>query len=180
MTSATPLIYTQKPEAFEIQMEVAACYLDVGGKLLFLRRSKDRNGGGSWCVPGGKLEKGESALDAGVRELFEETGIAVLPSQAQAMGMLYVYRNDLKDLAFGKEGATLPKTDASSRFGINQTGLGFTFHMFRFSLSCEPEVRLNAEHDAYQWLSAHEIESVPLMAGGRTFYRYYTERSVCI
>ncbi|MFC5831299.1 NUDIX hydrolase [Nonomuraea insulae] len=40
----------------------------------------DREGRG-WDIPGGHLEPGESALDAAVRELYEETGLRLPPSE---------------------------------------------------------------------------------------------------
>jgi ADP-ribose pyrophosphatase len=43
-----------------------------GGRLLLLGERADGNG---WAVPGGRLRKGETALQGGLRELAEETGI---------------------------------------------------------------------------------------------------------
>ncbi len=52
------------------------------GKVLLGRRHSDPekadselHGEGTWTMPGGKLEFGESFEDGAVRELFEETGI---------------------------------------------------------------------------------------------------------
>lgn len=42
--------------------------------MLLARRGKAL-GHGLWSLPGGKLDAGETALDAAHRELFEETGI---------------------------------------------------------------------------------------------------------
>ncbi len=41
-------------------------------KKLLLTRRKDN---GEWCVPGGRLEAGESLAEACIRELREETGL---------------------------------------------------------------------------------------------------------
>lgn len=34
-----------------------------------------------WLIPGGGIDSGESALEAAIRELFEETGLRVTPDQ---------------------------------------------------------------------------------------------------
>ena len=44
------------------------------GRLLLVRRGREP-GAGSWSVPGGRVEAGETMADAVVRELFEETGV---------------------------------------------------------------------------------------------------------
>lgn len=44
--------------------------LDAEGRVLLVRRSDD----GSWCLPGGGVEPGESWADAAQRECLEETG----------------------------------------------------------------------------------------------------------
>ncbi|AOR76332.1 anti-CBASS protein Acb1 family protein [Novosphingobium resinovorum] len=45
------------------------------GRMLFLRRSDDSDRHpGKWCWPGGKIDAGEDAYEAAMRELFEETG----------------------------------------------------------------------------------------------------------
>lgn len=51
------------------------------GKILLVRRSVDCDEPGTWCVPGGKIEDAETALDAAMRETREETGIEV-PAEA--------------------------------------------------------------------------------------------------
>jgi len=45
--------------------------------LLMIRRGPGP-AGGMWSIPGGKIEPGETAAEAVVRELFEETGLAGL------------------------------------------------------------------------------------------------------
>ena len=48
-----------------------------GGRVLIARRSEDRMLGGLWEFPGGKIERGETAREAVVREIWEETGLRV-------------------------------------------------------------------------------------------------------
>lgn len=45
-----------------------------GGRLLLIQRN-GAHGGGTWAVPGGHLEYGESPEDCAVRELQEEVGL---------------------------------------------------------------------------------------------------------
>ena len=42
-----------------------------------LKASSELNGAGTWTMPGGKLNFGESFEDAAVRETFEETGLSI-------------------------------------------------------------------------------------------------------
>jgi len=54
---------------------VAAAVSDDSGRLLIARRPADTHQGGKWEFPGGKVEEGETPLDALARELHEELGI---------------------------------------------------------------------------------------------------------
>ena len=49
-------------------------------KILLLRRAGDVYASGQLCLPSGHLERGQSILDAAVREAWEETGIALDPA----------------------------------------------------------------------------------------------------
>lgn len=56
---------------------IAACIVrDAEGRVLLARRRPDQMSPGFWEIPGGKIEPGETAHDAAVRELYEETGVA--------------------------------------------------------------------------------------------------------
>ena len=57
-------------------MIVAAGILLISpeGRILLLRRSDEGDAAGLWAFPGGKIEEGEDAEKAVVRECFEETG----------------------------------------------------------------------------------------------------------
>ncbi len=59
-----------------IQRAVGAVVFDDEGRVLLVRRGKPPYLG-SWTLPGGRIEPGETAPAAVEREVLEETGLAV-------------------------------------------------------------------------------------------------------
>jgi 8-oxo-dGTP diphosphatase len=59
---------------------VGAVVHDAAGRLLVIRRGHAPSAG-LWSVPGGRVEAGESEAEAVVREMAEETGLAVHPDR---------------------------------------------------------------------------------------------------
>jgi 8-oxo-dGTP diphosphatase len=57
---------------------VGAIVKDERGRLLLIKRGHEP-GLGLWSLPGGRVEPGESDAEALVREMREETGLAVEP-----------------------------------------------------------------------------------------------------
>jgi len=57
----------------EIRLGCSAAILDEDGRILLTRRTDN----GQWCLPGGRMESGESAAEACEREVLEETGLSV-------------------------------------------------------------------------------------------------------
>jgi 8-oxo-dGTP diphosphatase len=49
---------------------------DGRGRLLMIKRGHEPSAG-LWSIPGGRIEPGETDAEALVREMFEETGLAV-------------------------------------------------------------------------------------------------------
>ena len=59
---------------------VGAVIKDDTGRLLLVKRGHEP-GKGLWSIPGGRVEAGESDAAALVREVREETGLAVTPGR---------------------------------------------------------------------------------------------------
>ena len=75
---------------------VAACVViqeDVPALLITRRAPTLRNHAGQWALPGGRRDPGESAQDAALRELREETGVEVTPDAVLGVLDDYVTRS---------------------------------------------------------------------------------------
>jgi len=60
---------------------VAVCVLDAeaDARVLIAKRVPRGLNAGQWALPGGKLDPGEDAVTAALRELHEETGLDIAP-----------------------------------------------------------------------------------------------------
>jgi ADP-ribose pyrophosphatase YjhB (NUDIX family) len=59
-------------------LAVGALLRDDDGRVLLVLRANEPDAG-TWSLPGGRVEPGEDAHDAVVREVLEETGLDVRP-----------------------------------------------------------------------------------------------------
>lgn len=60
------------------KVQVVAAIIERGGRVLFGKRSPHRLAApGYWCPVSGRIEPGESQVDAVVREVREEVGLSV-------------------------------------------------------------------------------------------------------
>ena len=59
---------------------VVCALIEQSGRLLVAQRADDKAMGGKWEFPGGKIHPGESEHEAIVREIKEELGCTVLPT----------------------------------------------------------------------------------------------------
>lgn len=60
-------------------IKVAATIIKDRGKILVCKRGPGGNCAHLWEFPGGKLEEGEDALEAAVRECWEELSVKIVP-----------------------------------------------------------------------------------------------------
>jgi 8-oxo-dGTP pyrophosphatase MutT (NUDIX family) len=58
----------------QLRLGCSAVLLDPAGTKVLLTRRKDN---GMWCLPGGRVDPGESVTESIVREVSEETGLQV-------------------------------------------------------------------------------------------------------
>lgn len=71
---------------------VASCVVIRRGQLLLVRQGRGHQRG-NWNLPGGKMDVGETVLEAAMRETHEETGLRV---RAVGLSGPHVYRSKRK------------------------------------------------------------------------------------
>lgn len=135
ITHAT--IYLQKPEIFNPKFEAVGCFLEYQEKILLLLRQDNKSQGNTWGIPGGKLEKGETPINAAIRETFEETGFNI--STFTYLGSVYIKYPDID----------------------------YIYHMvmFKFINNINPNIiKINPiEHKTFCWVTPKDALSMKLM-----------------
>ena len=106
---------------------VGAVVTDGRGRLLMIKRGHEP-GAGLWSIPGGRIEPGETDEEALVREMFEETGLAVevgrLIGRVQRPGPNGTVI-DIADYAATVTGGTLrPGDDAADACWVDSADMG--------------------------------------------------------
>ncbi len=138
-TFTSQIVFFSPPEHFHPKIEVAACFMKTGDEFLFLKGLARKDHGETWGIPGGKCEKGETAQEAVIREVWEETGIVLKSEKIRDCGKVY----------------------------FRHPTLDFTYYMFEYTLESKPSVRIQTdEHSDFRFLTLKEaLDILPLMPG---------------
>lgn len=128
------MIHKNKPENFNPKFEVVSCFVEYKDEILLLLRQDHKPEPNTYWVPAGKVDAGESLIQAMQREGKEETEI------------------DLADaIYFDKIFVRYPEYD-------------FIYHMFSKRFDSKPEVEINLnEHKQYIWKTPTEALKIDLI-----------------
>lgn len=138
-------VYVQPPVDFKASVEAAGCFFSCDNKILFLKRHPSRSQGNTWGVPAGKLEAGESAKEAVIREIREEVGLDI-SQEVQEVGKIY----------------------------IKLASVSYVYHMFYKFYEKYPELQLATEENVEaRWVTLDEALELPLISAGREALQQY-------
>ncbi|MFC1843071.1 NUDIX hydrolase [Candidatus Dependentiae bacterium] len=82
--------YVDRPKDFSPKVEVVSIFCHVDNKILMLKRNPNKPFGNTWCLPGGKLDKGEDVCEGLIREFAEETTIELDKNNVDWINTFYV------------------------------------------------------------------------------------------
>jgi mutator protein MutT len=132
------VVYKEPTSQFKPKIEVAALFIEHENRILLLHRQETKSQGNLWGIPGGKLDKGETPLQAVLREVKEETNYDFSKEAIESLGSVYIEYNE-KD--------------------------HFVYHMFRTKLKGDPSaVQINfKEHKGYTWATPEDALKLELI-----------------
>jgi 8-oxo-dGTP pyrophosphatase MutT (NUDIX family) len=120
----------------EVRVGCSATIFDSKREKVLLTQRTDN---GRWCLPGGRLESGESAAEACEREVWEETGL-----QVRVTRLIGVYSNPDQLVIY---------SDGNKAFFVV---LSFEAEIIK------GELGLSNETTAFGYYSLQEMESMPM------------------
>lgn len=134
------MVWKERPADFVPQREITAIFLERDDKqILFLHRSDNKSQGNSWGIPGGKVEKGQTPLEAVLRELKEETGIVLSPDVVKELDKVYITNT------------------VRNKFS-------YVYHMFWASYNGSRGITINPEeHKGFTWVTPKDALKMALM-----------------
>jgi len=122
------MISERRFDGFNPKFIVVGCFIEHNGDILMIKRHPSKPEGNTWAVPSGKVDSGETESEAIVREVFEETGLDIIPEN-----LIFVERSYVRFSTFD-----------------------FMYIFFRYVLECDdkPNIILSeSEHTEYKWIT---------------------------
>ncbi len=142
----TAQVFLHRPRDFNPTVEAAGVFCEYDGRILYLKRHSEKIEGMKWGIPAGKVEEGEKPIEAALRELAEEAGIAASQASLTTISSLYVRR---------------PEVD-------------FIFHIYFLPFQEMPLLQVAPdEHIDASWVNLQEGLKLPLISGGREALEYF-------
>lgn len=127
---------------------VRAIIEDAAGRVLILRRAKTAWGEGDWCLPGGKVDYGQTVAEALAREIREETALRLISAA------LLLVQDSLPTAPGGMHCLNL-------YFRCTVTG----------------EIRLNDESSALAWIAQEDMPAYHIVFRNDAALRLHFSRS---
>lgn len=118
-------IYQDKPENFNPKFEIVGSFLEWDGKILILHRQDSKAQGNTWAIPGGKIEKMETPIQASIRETYEETGFDISQEDVTYLGFVYI-KYEKYDFIYHMTKCTPKEPPCSVKINFNESK-GFTW-----------------------------------------------------
>ncbi len=130
------MIFIEKPDVFEPKFEVVGCFVQCGEEIVMLHRLNHKPQGGTWGLPSGKIDLGETLHETVCRETREETGLEI----------------NLEEIKFFK-----------SLF-VKYPDYDFVYHIFSVELNEKPEIKISpSEHQDFRWVTPSEALELPFI-----------------
>lgn len=122
------MIFNTPPNDFTTKVKVAACFIEHGNQVLFLHRAEHISQGGTWAIPGGKIDNDETPEQAIRREILEECKFELV--NPQFLQVVYI---------------RYPEID-------------YEYYMFKEIVTVKPNIIIDSkEAQDYKWLNRNEV-----------------------
>ena len=120
---------------------------DPNGRVLIVKRETTSHAKGGWCLPGGKVDYGETVAQAAAKELFEETFL-------KCTSVNFLFYQD-----------SLP----------TQPGEMHCINLY-LQCDVEGALSLNEESSEYAWIGPEDLERYPIVFRNEMgLKRYWSE-----
>ncbi len=145
------MIYHRRPENFDSRFEIVSCFFEYAGEILLLHRQDYKPEGDTWGVPAGKVNEGESLVEAMIREAREETGEELSE----------------KELVYFK------------KIFVKYPGYDFVYHIFHIELKRKAEISISKkEHKEFRWVNPIKALDMNLIGELNSCIKLYYKKTL--